>query len=81
MHTISATELKNKISEVLNSVYYNKSVTIIEKHGKPIAKIVPVEDASKKTDLKTALNRTFGSLPDFPDVTKFRRSRKKKWSL
>ena len=38
---ISATELKNKLSEVLNSVYYNDTVTIVEKHGKPVARIVP----------------------------------------
>lgn len=78
---ISATKLKSKISEVLNSVHYNKNIAIVERHGKPIAKIIPIDEGVKKNDLKLALDRTFGSIPDFPDVTKFRRSRKRRWSL
>ncbi|MBI4036225.1 type II toxin-antitoxin system prevent-host-death family antitoxin [Candidatus Daviesbacteria bacterium] len=79
INTISATELKNKLSAVLNSVYYNETVTIIEKHGKPIAEIVPVKKPKTgKMDIKKALDATFGILPDFPDVTKFRHSRRRK---
>lgn len=79
INTISATELKNKLSEVLNSVYYNETVTVVEKHGKPIAEIVPIKKSKlSSTDIKKALDATFGILPDFPDVTKFRRSRKRK---
>lgn len=44
-NTISATELKNKISEILNNTYFKGRVSIIERYGKPIAKIVPVEAA------------------------------------
>lgn len=72
---ISATELKNKVSEVLNEVAFKGNVAIIERYGKPIAKIVPTENLDK------VLNKYFGALPDFPDVTKFRRSRKKKLVL
>ena len=78
---ISSTELKNNVSEVINNVYYKKIVTIIERHGKPIVKIVPTEESplkdQKKMDVAEKLRKTFGSIPDFPDVTKFRLSRKK----
>lgn len=77
--TISATDLKNKVSEVLNSVYFGGNVAIVERYGKPIAEIVPVEKPKPdKINIKKALDATFGILPDFPDVTKFRHSRKRK---
>lgn len=80
---ISATELKNRVSEVLNEVAFNGDVAVIERYGKPIAKIVPIEDSAKKgkEEIRKALDSTFGSLPDFPDVTKFRRSRKRSFKL
>lgn len=73
--TISATELKNKVSEVLNEVAFKGNIAVIERYGKPIARIVPAENLDK------VLNKYFGALPDFPDVTKFRRSRKKRLTL
>ncbi len=78
--TISATELKNKVSDVLNDVYFNGKVTIVERYGEPIAEIVPVKKRSR-VDIEKAIEATFGILPDFPDVTKFRVSRKKKLKL
>lgn len=76
---ISATELKQKISEVLNNVYYMNHTTIIERHGKPLAKIVPIDmcrHSHKKID--ALLKRSFGSIPDFPDVKKYRRGRRRR---
>ncbi len=81
---ISATELKNKVSEILNEVAFKGNVAVVERYGKPIVKIVPVNDKAKKMskkDIKRVLDETFGILPDFPDVTKFRRSRRKTFSL
>lgn len=81
---ISATELKNKVSEVLNNVYFTGNETVIEKYGRPIVKIIPINNKAKKMskeDVKRVLEETFGILPDFPDVTKFRRSRRKTFSL
>lgn len=79
INTISATKLKNKLAEVLNSAYYNKTVTIVEKHGKPIAEIIPIREYKRsREEIKRVLDETFGSLPDFPDVTKFRRSGRRK---
>lgn len=74
---ISATELKNKVAEVLNKVYFGGDVTIIERFGKPIAKIVPVDEKKEnKANLTEALKETFGSMSEFPEVTKYRKSRK-----
>lgn len=40
---ITATELKNKTADILSAIYYEKlSAVIVERHGKPIAKITPV---------------------------------------
>lgn len=82
-NTVSATELKNKVAEVLNEVYFRKTVAIVERYGRPIAKIVPIEEKKKKTkdELKKAWRETFGCLPDFPDVTRFRRFRNRRVSL
>lgn len=82
-NTISATDLKNKAADVLNNVIFTGSETVILRHGKPVAKIVPLGEHAnmvRAIDLKKAINATFGSLPDFPDVVKFRSSRKKKIS-
>ncbi len=75
---ISATELKNKVSEVLNEVTFKGNVAVIERYGKPVAKLIPIDESLRLERLKKALDESFGSIPDFPDVTKDRRSRKRK---
>ena len=76
---ISATELKNNVSDILNDVYFNGRVTVVERYGKPIAEIMPVREAVKsKEEIKRVLDETFGSIPDFPDVTKKRYFRQRK---
>jgi antitoxin (DNA-binding transcriptional repressor) of toxin-antitoxin stability system len=80
IQNISMTELKKNISEVANTVHFNKTEAIILRHGKPILKLVPYEkhESQKHMSKKTAqlLDSYFGSIPDFPDVVKERRSRK-----
>lgn len=79
---ISATELKNKVSDILNQVYYEKKDIIIERFGKPIVKIVPVEKGAQwKKNIKTVVDKYYGIMPDFPDVTKMRYFRKRDVSL
>lgn len=41
---ISATELKNRVSEVLNEVYYHQKVFIVKRYGKSIVKIIPIRE-------------------------------------
>ena len=74
---ISATELKNSVSEILDMVRLRKGVAIIKKYGKPIVKIVPILDANPTIDIKTLIAKSYGSLPDFPNVTRLRKSRKR----
>ncbi len=45
---VSATERKNRVSEVLNTGYFNGTETVVEKHGKPIVRIVPINDKARK---------------------------------
>lgn len=73
---ISATELKNKVSKIINEAYFKRETIIVEKHGKPMIKIMPIEEDREKK-IKEALDKYCGIMPDFPDVTKFRRSRKR----
>lgn len=75
--TISATELKNNVSEILNNVYFTGNETVIERYGKPIAKIVPANKKTKE-NISEVIDRYFGAMPDFPEVTKFRRSGRRK---
>ncbi|MCH7640831.1 type II toxin-antitoxin system prevent-host-death family antitoxin [Patescibacteria group bacterium] len=77
--TITSTELKRDTAEVLNKVAYGDVVAIVERYGEPLVEIHPVKSArkTKKLSLKEAIDKTFGSIPDFPDVTKDRVSRKR----
>jgi prevent-host-death family protein len=69
MYTVSATDLKNNVSAVLNTVYFENKPAVVERHGKPIVKIVPVNrNIANDRLLEQAVEETFGILPNFPDV-------------
>lgn len=76
---ISATTLKNNVSNILNDVYFNKKTAIIKRYGEAIAKIVPVDNENK--DIGSILDKYFGALPDFPDISKERTFRKRNIGL
>lgn len=79
---IDATELKNNVSEILNSVYYEKKIAIVKRYGKNIVKIVPYKAEDKaKSNISILLNKYYGAIPDFPDVASLRTSRKKPITL
>lgn len=69
---ISATELKRGVSDILNRVHYERITAIIKRHDEAIAKIVPMEDKDKNSDISSLLSKYFGILPHFPEVTKKR---------
>lgn len=82
--TISATELKNRVSEVINRVHFGDEEVVVTKTGKPFVRISPFylrEENKSKEYRKKLLDKYFGILPDFPDVTKMRIFRKRKISL
>lgn len=72
---ISASELKKNVSDVLNDVYFDKKTAVIKRYGRIIAKIVPVDKENK--NIRSILDKYFGSLPNFPDVTKERSFKKR----
>ena len=75
---VSASELKRNTAEILDKVHYGKNVTVVEKFGKAIAKIVPIEEKENDiNDVEEILKATFGSIPDFPDVTSKRYFRRR----
>ena len=75
--TITATELKQNTSEILNLVAYKNTIVEISKHGKIVAQITPKETFGKK-DKKRLLSRFFGISPNFPEVHKSRSKLKRK---
>lgn len=79
---VSSSELKRNVAEVLNSVYFGKKIAMIRRYGKIVAKIVPVDkEETKNKKLSSVLNKYFGILPDFPDVSKERNFRKRNIKL
>ena len=46
---ISATELARKLGDYLARVRYRRESLLIERNGKPVARIVPVENAEPAT--------------------------------
>ncbi len=77
MQTITATELKNNTASILGEVEFNKKEIIIEKHGKAVAKIVPVKTKklAKSKTTHEKLKEFFGILPDFPTAEEIRNAR------
>ncbi len=77
---VSATYLKNNTGEILDFVRYKNIPAIIEKHGVPIAQIVPINTKSSTISTRAKrlakLESLYGIMPDFPDVVALRASRK-----
>lgn len=78
---ITATELKNNVSEIIDKVRLHNTVAIVKKYGRSVVKIIPFTEHINKVDAKKIIVRTYASLPDFPDVTKTRKSRKRNSKL
>lgn len=78
---ISSTDLKNKTAEILNLVSFGGVEAIIERHGRPLAKILPFKEEEKKRNLKENLRKYFGAIADFPQVFKNRYFKRKKIHL
>jgi len=74
---LSSTELKRNTAEILNFVAFGRAIAVIERYGRPLVKIVPLETGEKKRDFKEALDEYFGAIPDFPSVSKSRHFRRR----
>ena len=69
--TVTATELKNNPSEIINRVHYEKKTAFIERYGKVIARMIPETKSKPKETLNEIWNRYAGSIPGIPDVKNF----------
>ena len=54
-HAISATELARSLGDVLARVCYRRDSFVIERNGKPVARMVPIEHANTDVTLAEAL--------------------------
>lgn len=70
--TVTATELRKNAADILNRVYYEKKIALVERAGKVIVRMHPEALSVSPLSIKS-----FGAVPDFPDVIADRRSRKK----
>lgn len=73
--TVSATDLKKCPADVLNRVYYEKKTALVERHGKIIARMIPEISDKPRESLNEIWKRYAGTMPDFPNVKKFRRNK------
>ena len=79
---ISSSDLKKNVAEILNDVYFGKKTAVINRYGKAVAKIIPIDDyAFKSEDINSILDKYFGALPDFPDVSRKRNFKKRSVNL
>lgn len=76
---ISASELKNNVANVLNDVYFDKKIALINRYGRIIAKIIPVD--KETAGVRSVLDKYFGALPDFPAISKKRNFKKRNVDL
>ena len=66
MEQIPVSEFKKVVGECVNQVAYAKKRYILQKHGKDVAALVPVEDAKKLEDSSSwETDRKLGRLYDF----------------
>lgn len=49
-HTIAATEARNKFFEILNAVMHKGEEFVVEKDGKPAAKVIPIDEEKKSPE-------------------------------
>ena len=76
--TVPITKFKDFTEVMVDAIRARKEVKIVEEAGgEPVAMIVPVKEKKKmgEEEMKEFLKRTFGSMPDFPDVVSMRRSK------
>lgn len=74
--TVTATELRKNAADILNRIYYEKKTALVERAGKVIIRMTPENADTPKESLLEIWNRYAGSIPDFPDVKKFRRNKR-----
>lgn len=76
--TISATQLKNETADILNQVIFKGTVAVVSKYGKPLVKIIRVEESETVSpNYETLLSNFYGKVNDFPNTHDLRDFREK----
>lgn len=55
-HTIRATDLARNLGDVLSRVRYRRDSLVVWRNGKPVARVVPIEDGTEDATLGEALS-------------------------
>ncbi|MYB52071.1 MAG: type II toxin-antitoxin system Phd/YefM family antitoxin [Acidobacteriia bacterium] len=55
-HTIRATDLARNLGDVLSRVRYRRDSFVVRRHGKPVARVVPIKDETDGVTLGEALS-------------------------
>ena len=55
-HTIRATDLARNLGDVLSKVRYRRDSFVVSRHGRPVARVVPIGDETKGATLGEALS-------------------------
>ena len=55
-HTIRATDLARNLGDVLSRVRYRRDSFVVRRNGKPVARVVPIEDETGDATLGEALS-------------------------
>ncbi|MBI5356337.1 type II toxin-antitoxin system prevent-host-death family antitoxin [Candidatus Collierbacteria bacterium] len=58
--TYTASDARNEFSEILSAVLFRGETVTIERHGRPIAKVIPVKGESGKKDVVGMVKKYFG---------------------
>ena len=56
MRSISVSESRKEMGDLVSEVCFTKNRVVISRHGKPVAVLVPVEDAELLVDLEDRID-------------------------
>lgn len=81
MVKVTATELKNNLSDILSKVSYGNTVVSVIKHNKEVARIIPSTDNSdNEEELFEKLDKKYrGSIPDLKQYK--RKTKTRRWKI
>lgn len=68
MH-ISAIEFKTRCLKLVDEIVATRQAVVLTKHGKPIARIMPIEDESPSTDVFGHMKGTGKIVGDIVDAS------------
>ncbi|MEK7111223.1 MAG: type II toxin-antitoxin system Phd/YefM family antitoxin [Patescibacteria group bacterium] len=59
--TYTASDARNEFSEILSAVLFRGETVTIERHGRPVAKVIPVKGEPGKKDVAGMVKKYFGA--------------------